>query len=214
MTDGTSTYEGAKIRVVYDAKLCIHAAECGRSAGALFEGDRDPWCDPDQVAVDEVVEVIARCPTGALSFERKDGGASERPPEHNVVVIAPGGPIYIRGDIDLEGVEGQGVSTRVALCRCGASNNKPLCDNSHVGIGFEDMGPVGEQGKGLEARGGKLEVKLAKNGPLLLSGNMTIRAGSGRDAWEGTKCALCRCGQSGNKPFCDGTHAKVGFVSD
>lgn len=214
MTDGTTTYEGAKIRVVYDAKLCIHAAECGRSAGELFEGGRDPWCDPDKAEADEVADVIMRCPTGALTFERKDGGAGESVPDHNVVVIAPDGPVYIRGDVELEGANGQGVPTRVALCRCGESKNKPFCDNTHVSAGFKDLGPVGEKGKGLEARGGKLEVKLAKNGPLLLSGNMTIRAGSGRDAWQGTKCALCRCGQSKNKPFCDGTHSTVGFVAD
>ncbi|MCA9704699.1 MAG: CDGSH iron-sulfur domain-containing protein [Myxococcales bacterium] len=214
MTDGTTTYEGVKIRVVYDAKLCIHAAECGRSAGDLFQGGRDPWCDPDAVAVDEVTEIVARCPTGALTFERKDGGPGEAAPDHNVVTISPDGPIYVRGDVVLDGAEGQGVPTRMALCRCGASKNKPFCDNSHVELGFKDAGPVGERGKGLPAQGGKLEINRARNGPLLLSGNVTIRAGSGRDAWEGTKCALCRCGQSKNKPFCDGSHVAAGFQAD
>lgn len=214
MADGTTSYDGEKIRVVYDAKLCIHAAECGRSAGAMFQGGRDPWCDPNQVDTDAAAEIVVRCPTGALAFERKDGGPAESAPEHNVVVIAPNGPIYIRGDIELDGADGQGVSTRMALCRCGESKNKPFCDNSHIEAGFKDLGPVGDSGKGLEARGGTLKITRAKNGPLLLSGNVTIRAGSGRDAWEGTKCALCRCGKSKNRPFCDGSHSASGFEAD
>ncbi len=214
MADRFTTYEGDKIKIVYDRKLCIHAAECGRSAGAMFQGGRDPWCDPDQVSAGDAAEIAMRCPTGALAFERKDGGPAEAAPEHNVVVIAADGPLYIRGDIELDGADGQGVSTRMALCRCGASDNKPFCDNSHQGASFKDAGPVGDTGKGLEARGGKLKITRAKNGPLLLSGNITIRAGSGRDAWEGTKCALCRCGASKNKPFCDGSHTNIDFTAD
>ena len=48
-------------------------------------------------------------------------------------------------------------------------------------------------------------------GPLLVNGNLTIVSGNGRTAWQGTKTALCRCGQSSNKPFCDATHKQVGF---
>ena len=59
-----------------------------------------------------------------------------------------------------------------------------------------------------------LGVKRAKNGPLLLSGNFSIMAASGRVAWRGNKAALCRCGHSENKPFCDGAHAKKGFAAD
>jgi CDGSH-type Zn-finger protein len=73
---------------------------------------------------------------------------------------------------------------------------------------------VGESGDGFEQGGGKLRVRLAENGPLLLSGNFVIVASSGRIAWQGTEAALCRCGSSGNKPFCDGSHKAVGFKSE
>ena len=56
-------------------------------------------------------------------------------------------------------------------------------------------------------------IKPLIDGPLLMQGNLTIRAGSGRVAWEGTKAALCRCGASKNKPFCDGSHKEAGFKS-
>lgn len=54
----------------------------------------------------------------------------------------------------------------------------------------------------------------APNGPLLLSGNVTLVTAAGRVAWQGSKCALCRCGHSKNKPFCDGAHKAAGFVSE
>jgi CDGSH-type Zn-finger protein len=56
-----------------------------------------------------------------------------------------------------------------------------------------------------------LTVKPLADGPLLVNGNLTIRAGTGRVAWQGTTVALCRCGASKNKPFCDGSHREVGF---
>ncbi len=59
-----------------------------------------------------------------------------------------------------------------------------------------------------------LQVEGVKDGPLLISGNFSIIADSGRTRWQGQRAALCRCGASANKPFCDGTHKKVGFKTD
>ena len=108
----------------------------------------------------------------------------------------------------------KGVRFRAALCRCGESKNKPFCDNSHREQGFRDQGAVGDVGPGHDGAVGPLKIEAAKNGPLLLRGNVAIVAGSGRVAWKGARTALCRCGQSKNKPFCDGTHAQVGFKDD
>jgi uncharacterized Fe-S cluster protein YjdI len=55
------------------------------------------------------------------------------------------------------------------------------------------------------------EVRATKNGPLLLSGGVRVVDAAGNILYEGEKAALCRCGGSGNKPFCDGTHKKNGF---
>ncbi len=49
------------------------------------------------------------------------------------------------------------------------------------------------------------------DGPLFARGDIVIQAGD-REVHD-TRAALCRCGHSGNKPFCDGTHAKVGWRS-
>lgn len=54
-------------------------------------------------------------------------------------------------------------------------------------------------------------IEALPNGPLLVYGTMTLKDKNGQQTLENKTTALCRCGQSSNKPFCDGTHAKVGF---
>jgi CDGSH-type Zn-finger protein/uncharacterized Fe-S cluster protein YjdI len=210
------TYEGADIDVQWDGRLCIHVGECGRATNDLFVGGREPWCQPDCVSSAEVVEVVGRCPTGALTYTRKDGEAGEVSVSENVVRVMYNGPLYVRGDLEIDGAgkDMDGVRFRAALCRCGQSKSKPFCDNSHEEAGFKDYGAVGDKGDGLESEGGTLKVGHAPNGPLLLNGNFSIVAASGRKAWSGTKAALCRCGDSKNKPFCDGSHKDAGFQAD
>jgi len=209
------TYPGSALDVVWDARLCIHVGECTRARGALFQSGRDPWGEPDRADAATVAAVVERCPTGALSYTRRDGGAPEAVPAENTVLVANNGPLYVRGDLAIEDApdDAPGLRTRAALCRCGRSANKPFCDNSHEEAGFRDRGPIGDVGEPLEAPGGPLAIKPLPDGPLLLTGNLTIASGHGLPTWTGTRVALCRCGESANKPFCDGTHTLVGFRS-
>jgi len=211
-----TTYPGDEIDVQWDSRLCIHIGECGYARGELFVGGRNPWCQPDLVSTDETMDVVSRCPSGALSYQVKNGSASEVPAAENTVQVAYNGPLYVQGDLDIEGATDDmpGLNYRAALCRCGLSSNKPYCDNSHTGGKFTDFGAVGEQGDGFEKAGGKLGITALTDGPLLLAGNFTIIAASGRSAWRGTETALCRCGQSKNKPFCDGSHTEAGFKTE
>lgn len=205
------TWKGADVDVTYDARLCLHVGECGRADNALFVGGRQSWCDPDAVDVDVVMDTINRCPTGALTAHRHDGGPDEAPAASNTVHIANNGPLYIRGDLRIG--DDDAPRHRVALCRCGASKNKPYCDNSHERDAFIDRGAIGEIGDPGDLDGGALTITPAPDGPLLLRGPVTLVASSGRCAWRGNKTALCRCGASKNKPFCDGSHRVIGFRS-
>jgi CDGSH-type Zn-finger protein/uncharacterized Fe-S cluster protein YjdI len=210
-------YPGHAVDVSWDKRLCIHVGECGRAEGELFVGGRNPWCDPNVAgSAGAVAEVCQRCPTGALTYVRKDGGAAEVAPARNQVVVANDGPLYVSGDLVIDGAadDQPGVRFRAALCRCGASKNKPFCDNGHRELRFEDQGSVGSKGEGVVEAGGKLQIRRAPNGPLLLNGSFTIITGAGREAWHGTRAALCRCGASKNKPFCDGSHKGAGFTAE
>jgi hypothetical protein len=54
-------------------------------------------------------------------------------------------------------------------------------------------------------------VEVAENGPLLVYGNITIKDKDGKQTQKNKVTAFCRCGQSNNKPYCDGMHVKCGF---
>ena len=141
---------------------------------------------------------------------------TEAVPASNEIHVSNDGPLYASGDLSIDGAseDMHSVKRRAALCRCGASKNKPFCDNSHRELGFQDAGAVGDTGLPKIESGGPLTVKRIPDGPLEVSGNFTLRAGSGRVAWSGRKAYLCRCGRSANKPFCDGAHKEAGFKVD
>ncbi len=213
--DPITEFKGEEIDVSWDGRLCIHVGECGKAQGELFVAGRDPWCVPDGVSTSEVREVVERCPSGALTYSDKNG-TPEVAPDENRVMVAYNGPYYLTGDLQIEGAPDDmpGVRHRAALCRCGASKNKPFCDNSHFEARFEDAGAVGEKGPGLTETGGSLSIRAIPDGPLKVTGNLSMLAATGRVAWQGASTALCRCGASNNKPFCDGSHRAAGFKSD
>ena len=89
----------------------------------------------------------------------------------------------------------------------------PFCDYSHVEAGFEATGepaPTGKDAPGEEA-GDKLDLIQHENGPIEARGALEITSGTGHRLHRGTRAFLCRCGQSKNKPFCDGSHKDAGF---
>ena len=205
-----TVYPGTHLDVRYDRRRCMHAAECGRGAVAVFDAKSNPWIRPDEAEVEALVAVIERCPSGALTYVRKDGGERVGSAEGNEVCVMPGGPVFLRGRVDL----GDGtVEARVALCRCGASKNKPYCDGAHTKAGFHDAGPVAGDPEPVQLEDGVLVITAFPDGPVRVKGPMTLRSGSGRVAYRGEQVFLCRCGASKNKPFCDGTHKAAGFTS-
>jgi CDGSH-type Zn-finger protein/uncharacterized Fe-S cluster protein YjdI len=218
MTDSIKTYWSDDLVVTYDAARCIHAAECVRGLPGVFDTGKKPWIQPANAAADAVAEVVMRCPTGALHFERKDGGAAEPAPETNTILVRDRGPLYVRGDVELRLADGTVVrDTRMALCRCGASANKPFCDNSHVRAGFAGAGELGENKVRVldtVATGGKLVVTPTPDGSIKVEGDLHVVSSDGETTYAGNRAFLCRCGGSHNKPFCDGTHKKIEFQAE
>ena len=64
----------------------------------------------------------------------------------------------------------------------------------------------------MENKSEKVKITLAKNGPILINGEVDLENEKGEMLTTGKASALCRCGGSKNKPFCDGTHNKIGFT--
>jgi uncharacterized Fe-S cluster protein YjdI len=123
-------YTGAAVDVSFDPVRCRHAAECLRGLPAVFDVNRRPWIFPDGGEADDVVRVVARCPTGALrTHPRATSAAAEEPATPTEVTALPGGPVLLRGDLHVTAPEGRDErETRAALCSCGTTANAPYCD--------------------------------------------------------------------------------------
>lgn len=212
------TYRGEDVNVTFELKRCIHAAECGQRLQEVFDISKRPWVQPDNASADQVAATVDHCPSGALKYVRHDGGAEEAMPATNTIIITDSGEYRIRGDVQLVTMGGEVLAEeyRMTLCRCGESDNKPFCDNSHREAGFSAASAVSDNSAETATLSptGQLKVVTAPNGPLLLQGNFEVQETSGTSVFRGTKAALCRCGGSANKPFCDGTHKSNGFSAE
>lgn len=201
---------GKGATVFFEGKRCVHSRHCVLDAPSVFKANTPgEWIYPDTVPVEALVAVAHNCPSGAIRYERHDGGPAESAPLVNTLRIRENGPYAVHAPLT---VAHQDDGFRATLCRCGQSGNKPFCDGSHVAAKFQATGepPTGAADP-LAARDGPLVVTPLYNGPLQVSGNLEICAGTGRTVARVTDTRLCRCGQSRNKPFCDGSHTGAGF---
>jgi CDGSH-type Zn-finger protein len=183
----------------------------------VFEKNKRPWVQPDNDSADNVTVTVQACPSGALHYTRKDGGEAEAIGEQNTIRLTRNGPLYIHGDITIVNSAGEEIlnDTRVTLCRCGASANKPFCDNSHIAIGFQAPATIEDPQTLVETtEGGTLTIETTLNGPLHITGIFTILDRGGKAIAPGTDESFCRCGASENKPFCDNSHSRIGFVAE
>ncbi len=202
--------KGTGVTIRFDASRCVHSRNCVLDRPDVFvpnvEGE---WIHPDAATVDEVAELAHNCPSGAITYLRHDGGRGESAPIVNTVRIRENGPLAFRGEL---AIEGQEPSFRATLCRCGQSQRKPFCDGSHTAAGFAASGEVvTKPTEPLAQRNGTVTIAAAENGPLLVTGSLEIVSGTGRTVDRCGKTALCRCGASANKPYCDGSHRTNGF---
>jgi CDGSH-type Zn-finger protein/uncharacterized Fe-S cluster protein YjdI len=213
LPDGTTRTPGRSLAVLYDSKRCIHARFCVTGEPKVFHANvtKGPWIFPDEGDPARVVELVHACPSGALHYDRVDGKVEPVPPV-NLITLRENGPYAIRADAQLAG---ESAGYRMTLCRCGASKNKPFCDNSHIKIGFSVTGePPSTKTDPLPDRGGPLAIDPEIDGPLVFTGNVEIVSGTNRVVSRVTSARLCRCGASATKPFCDNSHVRIGFRSD
>jgi len=210
-------YQGNGVTIKYDVKRCIHAEECIHALPDVFSQHQRPWVQPGETPTEELVNAVLGCPTGALQFERTDGGENERPPVKNRAWFVKDGPIYVHGNLELIDPEGNILhkDTRMALCRCGDSKNKPFCDNTHLETGFEadGVGTIKESTE-QQAEDDVLRIMVRPNKSLRFMGNFELFNGRGELLYSGCRVGLCRCGASKKKPFCDSMHNEIGWTSE
>lgn len=199
--DTAQQYRGKRITIHDNRTICAHAGVCTDNLPGVFRLGQEPWIDADGAEAAAIVELVKRCPSGALSCSVEDSIPAAEPAGCQVIV-SKNGPYFVSGGLPLKADGAQPYRPgSYALCRCGASKNKPFCDGTHWAVGFDGnrgrqagvwVPPLGMRRfsficgslliaviaaaiLGIEAAGNKLSiVKLTRSGSLLPELNVAL----------------------------------------
>lgn len=144
--DGYTSTDG-RITIHDNRNLCAHVGRCTDNLAAVFRLGTEPWIDADAATAEQIAAVIEQCPSGALSYTI-DGTLHRDWGDAPSLGFAPGGPYMVSGGAELVDVDlpQGGTTDHCALCRCGASDNKPFCSGKHWYVDFDGNGPAGSGG--------------------------------------------------------------------
>lgn len=142
MPKETFKYPNEDITVLWKPKRCIHSTRCWKGLIEVFDPKEKPWIKMDSATTEKIIEQVKQCPSGALSYhinnEIPNAIASESVDLLKIEATL-NGPYLIKTRCLIAHSNGREETKNgtVALCRCGASLNKPYCDGSHKKIGFK-----------------------------------------------------------------------------
>lgn len=137
------TYKKETLTIYWKPDICIHSENCVNGHGGVFNPESKPWINVDAASAKEIMDVIDKCPSQALSYTWKDAEKPQDEPAQTSdpveISMLKNGPFIVKGNFILLDSALQTVETgeKVALCRCGASKNKPFCDGAHKEIDFQ-----------------------------------------------------------------------------
>lgn len=146
-------YKNDQIIVHWFPELCSHPGICSRLLPEVFNPKQSPWVNVNAAAPEDIITTIDKCPTGALRYSLTEGSQVEPQITSGVgnidfeksnpaavkIRVSPNGPLLIEGPAVVIGLDGHAVKEggRMALCRCGLSENRPFCDGAHRKQGWE-----------------------------------------------------------------------------
>ena len=133
-------YTNDEVTVVWKPKVCIHSTICWKGLIEVFNPKERPWVKIEGASTERIIEQVRKCPSGALSYYMNAETGFDEPEKvvaeaANImkIQVTPNGPYIIKTEcliVHGDGREETKTGT-VALCRCGASSNKPYCDGTH-----------------------------------------------------------------------------------
>lgn len=140
MDEITKHYTNGEITVVWKPNQCIHSKICWTNMLEVFDPRKRPWINMQGAATDRIAEQVGKCPSGALSsFYNDEHTVAPGIDVDTTIEVTPNGPLLVYGTVTIKDTQGNETVRykTTALCRCGASSNKPYCDGTHVKIGFK-----------------------------------------------------------------------------
>ena len=139
--DRANKLEGPGLDLMDDDR-CAFSRFCHREEGNVWELIRG---SDNELTKKEAIIATSECPSGRVVALDKTGKAIVPKYEPAIEILQDpsrgvSGPLAIKGNISIESADGKmyEIRSRVALCRCGKSSNKPFCDASHVTVNYKD----------------------------------------------------------------------------
>lgn len=140
MSDFRKEYTNGEITIVWQPRMCIHSGICAKGLPEVFKPKDKPWVTVTAATTAQLRDQVNKCPSGALSFFMNDAPADAAMDTSSVqVTVVPNGPLLVSGKMTITHSNGvvEEKQSNTALCRCGASANKPFCDGTHRKIDFK-----------------------------------------------------------------------------
>jgi uncharacterized Fe-S cluster protein YjdI len=131
-------YSNGEVTVVWQPKVCMHSGICFRGLPSVFQPKVRPWIIIEAASTEDIVNQVKACPSGALSYYMNAEGDKTAETLETKVEVLKNGPLLVYGTLKVTHKDGKVEikNKTTAFCRCGASNNKPYCDGTHVKRNF------------------------------------------------------------------------------
>jgi CDGSH-type Zn-finger protein/truncated hemoglobin YjbI len=154
VSDQRDAYKGQQIEIFDNRGICAHSGFCTDRLASVFHVGQEPFVTPSGGRLDEIIQSVRACPSGALSYAM-DGVEARNQVDQNrptSIEVSKDGPYRITGALslvdehcsDIPKAEGSS-REHFSLCRCGHSQNKPFCSGMHWSIQFKD--PVADSSR-------------------------------------------------------------------
>ncbi len=136
-------YDNGEMTIKWEPSICTHSGICARSLPSVFKPKERPWIQMENSDTETIKNVVEKCPSGAISYamdSESQESNNDTPSNQSLVIeVLANGPLIAKGEFNLVDSDGtkQTMKNNTALCRCGASQNKPFCDGAHKDIDFK-----------------------------------------------------------------------------
>ncbi len=143
MKEVIKRYSKDNLTVVWQPAKCTHSKKCFAGLPEVFNPENRPWVQLDHKTEEVIIAQVKQCPSGALSIDgavnNDETSVAQSDNTSTKVTVTKGGPLLVQGALTIELANGETLEKvgMTALCRCGASANKPYCDGSHQNIKFD-----------------------------------------------------------------------------
>lgn len=207
--------DATKLAAAAAARSSQETDTANRDSGASFVAYMNDPAKPaehSESTPQENLTTSARALDRWFKERQKNQGAPRLLDVPNEALVSNCGPIQLTGNITLVLEDGTvQYANHLALCRCGGSNSKPICDGRHLEREFLNSGKITQASEiSASSRPSKMTISCIKDGPITFRGRLRLHNQFGQECVK-MRGSLCRCGQSANKPFCDGSHERTGF---